>query len=209
MAALTAAATRPHRVAECWRYSTSTGSVADVRHRLHHLDHPKSWHRFFADAAEDGLLPEGARLVAELAEEHEIVWLTGRPEWLRRTTVDWLAEHGLPGDELHLRPHHDYRPARRYKRDVLFELSPRGIAAFIDDDEEVVDAALRAGFPAVHADWLPRNAIVARRPGATRPHVNRAAMIAIRSRCGNDHTLSLHEMYRYVPFRGEVTRAPG
>ena len=134
------------------------GVVADVRHRLHHLEPPKSWHGFFEEAADDPLLDEGARLVVELAAEHEIVWLTGRPEWLRATTTDWLARHGLPGTELHLRPIRDYRPARVYKREVLQSLSPRGIAAFVDDDDEVVQTALRAGFPAVLADWVPRNA---------------------------------------------------
>ncbi|MDP9094561.1 MAG: hypothetical protein M3N95_16885 [Actinomycetota bacterium] len=133
------------------------GVVADVRHRLHFLDPPKSWHRFFAAATDDGLLAEGARLVADLAAEHEIVWLTGRPEWLRTTTGDWLARHHLPGTELHLRPQGDYRPARRYKGEILLRLSPRGIAAFVDDDEEVIDMALRAGLPAIQADWLPRN----------------------------------------------------
>ena len=132
------------------------GVVADVRHRLHHLDPPRSWHRFFAAAGEDALLAEGARLVAELAAEHEIVWLTGRPDWLRTTTSDWLARHGLPGSELHLRPSRDYRPAPAYKRDVLRRLAPRGIAAFVDDDDEVVRVALAAGYPAILADWLPR-----------------------------------------------------
>jgi phosphoglycolate phosphatase-like HAD superfamily hydrolase len=134
------------------------GVVADVRHRLHHLDSPKSWHSFFAGAADDPLLAEGARLVADLAERHEIVWLTGRPEWLRDVTANWLAEHSLPGQELHLRPSRDYRPARVYKRDVLRSLAPRGIAAFVDDDDEVIETARRAGFPAVLADWVPRNA---------------------------------------------------
>lgn len=134
------------------------GVVADVRHRLHHLVAPKSWRAFFEEAAADGLLREGARLVADLVQRHEIVWLTGRPEWLRRTTADWLAEHGLPGTELHLRPNGDHRPAAFYKLDVLAELAPRGIAAFVDDDPEVVDAALDAGYPAVLADWLPRDA---------------------------------------------------
>ena len=75
------------------------------------------------------------------------MWLTGRPEWLRDVTADWLARHDLPGDELHLRPWGDYRPARYYKLDVLRSLAPRGIAAFVDDDEEVVDAAVAGGFP--------------------------------------------------------------
>ena len=52
----------------------------------------------------------------------------------------------------------DYRPARLYKLSVLRRLAPRGIAAFIDDDAEVVDAAVRAGYPAVLADWVPRDA---------------------------------------------------
>jgi phosphoglycolate phosphatase-like HAD superfamily hydrolase len=133
------------------------GVVADVRHRLHHL-HKHRWRRFFDDADADPLLPEGAALVADLARTHEIVWLTGRPDWLRRTTADWLARHELPGTELHMRGNGDYRPARAYKLDVLRRLKHRGIAALIDDDGEVIDAALAAGFPAVLADWVPRDA---------------------------------------------------
>jgi hypothetical protein len=133
------------------------GVVADVRHRLHHL-HRRRWHRFFDDADADPLLPEGAALVADLARQHDIVWLTGRPDWLRSTTLDWLARHELPGDELHMRSGGDYRPARIYKLDVLRRLTDRGIAALIDDDGEVVDAALAAGYPAVLADWVPRDA---------------------------------------------------
>lgn len=132
------------------------GVVADVRHRLHHLERRRSWRAFFDAADQDTLLTEGARLVADLGRAHEIVWLTGRPEWLRETTVDWLAEHGLPGDELHLRPHGDYRPAALYKLGVLRDLAPRGIAAVIDDDDEVIRAAVTAGFPALLADWVPR-----------------------------------------------------
>jgi FMN phosphatase YigB (HAD superfamily) len=132
------------------------GVVADVRHRLHHL-HRSNWHRFFAAAGADTLLTEGALLVADLGRQHEIVWLTGRPEWLRAVTLDWFERYGLPAGELHMRPGGDYRPARFYKLDVLRALAPRGIAACVDDDPEVVDAAMRAGYPAVLADWVPRD----------------------------------------------------
>jgi phosphoglycolate phosphatase-like HAD superfamily hydrolase len=133
------------------------GVVADVRHRLHFLHgRHRSWTAFFDAADRDPLLAEGARLVADLGREHEIVWLTGRPEWLREVTAEWLAGHGLPDGELHLRPPGDYRPAPLYKLDVLRRLGPRGIAAVVDDDDEVVRAAQRAGFPAVLADWVPR-----------------------------------------------------
>ncbi|WP_375488785.1 hypothetical protein [uncultured Jatrophihabitans sp.] len=137
------------------------GVVADVRHRLHHLERG-SWRRFFASAGADPLLAEGARLAADLAREHEVVWLTGRPEWLRTVTADWLRDRGLPGVELHLRAPGDYRPAARYKLDVLAQLRPRGVAALVDDDDEVVRAALDAGFPAALADWVPRTDVLRR-----------------------------------------------
>jgi hypothetical protein len=138
------------------------GVVADVRHRLHHLEGYRSWDRFFDDAARDPLLPEGARLVETLSSEHEIVWLTGRPEWLRTVTESWMVEHGLPDAELYMRPFHDYRPAAQYKLSVLRRLAPRGIAAVIDDDDEVVQAVLSAGWPAVLADWVPREDVLRR-----------------------------------------------
>jgi phosphoglycolate phosphatase-like HAD superfamily hydrolase len=133
------------------------GVVADVRHRLHHLEaRPKDWGRFFRAAGDDPPLAEGLALVADLRERHEIVWLTGRPDWLRETTRNWLDTFGLPDGELFMRPGADRRPARLYKLGVLRQLSGREIAAFIDDDSEVVDAARAAGYPAVLADWAGR-----------------------------------------------------
>jgi hypothetical protein len=120
------------------------------------LERRRAWNAFFAEAGADPLLPEGAALVAKLARDHEVVWLTGRPERLRTTTAHWLARHGLPGGELYLRPEGDYRPAPGYKLGVLRRLAVRGVAAVVDDDDEVVRAALAAGFPAVLADWVPR-----------------------------------------------------
>jgi FMN phosphatase YigB (HAD superfamily) len=134
------------------------GVVADVRHRLHHLRPRKHWSAFFADAADDPLLPPGAGLVRELAAAHEIVWLTGRPEGLRSVTRAWLDRHGLPGTDLRMRPEGDYRPARQFKLGVLRALAHRDIAAFVDDDAEVIAAARAAGLPATLADWVPRDA---------------------------------------------------
>jgi phosphoglycolate phosphatase-like HAD superfamily hydrolase len=134
------------------------GVVADVRHRLHHIETGwKDWDGFFAGVANDAPLQRGLDLVAEYASDYDIVWLTGRPAWLRRDTLDWLAQHGLPTDELHMRPGGDFRPARRYKLEALLRLAPRDIAAYIDDDTEVIEAALEAGLPAIFADWLPRD----------------------------------------------------
>jgi len=131
------------------------GVVADVRHRLHHLERrPKDWIAFFAEAADDEPLSEGLALVADLAERHEIAWLTGRPAWIRDITAAWLRRYGLPAAQLHMRGDTDRRPARTYKLGALERMGE--VAVFIDDDERVVAAAKGAGFPAVLADWVPR-----------------------------------------------------
>lgn len=138
------------------------GVVADVRHRLHYLDRrPKDWGKFFNHADSDPALPVGIELVRLLSADHDIVWLTGRPEWLRRVTHRWLESHGLPTKELLMRGNGDYRPARILKVDVLRKLDARSIAAFVDDDPDVIASALNAGFPAQLADWVPHSKTLA------------------------------------------------
>ncbi|HEY3737009.1 MAG TPA: hypothetical protein VGL26_06160 [Jatrophihabitans sp.] len=136
------------------------GVVADVRHRLHHLQGYRSWDDFFDDAEFDPLLEEGAIRVLAAAAEFDIVWLTGRPEWLRGVTEDWLTKHDLPCEELHMRPQRDRRPAARYKLAALQQLRPRGVELFVDDDPEVIDVALADDFPAVLAEWVPREDVL-------------------------------------------------
>jgi phosphoglycolate phosphatase-like HAD superfamily hydrolase len=137
------------------------GVVADVRHRLHHLRGGyHSWDSFFDEADLDPLLQEGADLVRAAADRFEIVWLTGRPEWLRDVTEAWMLEHNLPCDELYMRPYRDYRPAARYKLAALRRLQPRGIELFVDDDPEVIAVARAAGVAAVLAEWVPREDVL-------------------------------------------------
>jgi hypothetical protein len=125
------------------------GVVADVRHRLHLIEAPtKDWEGFFAAATKDPPLPEGLALVLALKHDHDVVWLTGRPEHTRADTVTWLAQHG---DD-------DRRPARHGKRDVVRELSTRRrIAIIIDDDPSVVRHLAEAGFQVRLAEWLPHS----------------------------------------------------
>ena len=133
------------------------GVVADVRHRLPHLERPHPrWDRFFAAADDDPLLPVGADLVTELAALHTIVWLSGRPEHLRALTLHWLTRHGLPPGRLELRAPGARRPAAEMKLERVRDLARDfGIGAVIDDDPRVVEALLAAGLPVVLADWVP------------------------------------------------------
>jgi phosphoglycolate phosphatase-like HAD superfamily hydrolase len=134
------------------------GVLADVRHRVHHLDGPQQdWRAFFAAAPDDPVHPEGAALVLEAAVECEIAYVTGRPEWCRSDTESWLRAHGLPDGTVAMRRNGDYRPARKAKLRLLRELAAgRTVAVVVDDDLEVCAAYEQAGWPVLRAAWAPR-----------------------------------------------------
>ncbi|RKS77896.1 hypothetical protein CLV35_1599 [Motilibacter peucedani] len=136
------------------------GVVADVRHRLHHVEsRPKAWDAFFAAAPDDPLLVEGEAVAHQLAADHELVWVTGRPERCRADTERWLREHGLPEGRLLMRRGGDRRPARQTKVELLRRLAAeRPVDVLVDDDAAVVAAARAAGFAVMHADWMGRDA---------------------------------------------------
>nr|WP_066062605.1 hypothetical protein [Frankia sp. EI5c] len=132
------------------------GVVADVRHRLKFLRAlPGDWEAFFAAADIDPPLVEGVELVRSLARDHDVIWLTGRPERSRATTERWLREQGLPLRELRMRPDADRRPARIFKRSELRRLGAhRRVAVVVDDDPAVVELLRADGWPVLRADWL-------------------------------------------------------
>ncbi len=135
------------------------GVVADVRHRLRYVgQRPKDWPAFFRAAADDPPLVEGVRLVQRYAEDHEVVWLTGRPRHLAAATRDWLQRQDLPLGQLLMRPDRDFRPARAVKVQLLRDLAggTRPVAVVVDDDPQVVAAMREAGWHALLADWVPR-----------------------------------------------------
>jgi hypothetical protein len=132
------------------------GVLADVRHRLHHVTgRPKNWPAFFASADEDPLLDEGEQAVRKLAEVYDVVYLSGRPERLRKVTEAWFAEHDLPPGRLLLRPSGDFRPSRLFKVEALQQLSETStVVVLVDDDPMVLDAARRHGFDVLPATWM-------------------------------------------------------
>lgn len=134
------------------------GVVADVRHRLH-LVQPGTWAEFFAAAPDDPLLPTGAAVAERLAQHHDIVWLTGRPEHTRAATAAWLASHGLPGGALLMHPERaiDPRPTRAIKREHVAELENAGsrVVVVVDDDPRIVDAFRADGVHCLLATWCP------------------------------------------------------
>jgi phosphoglycolate phosphatase-like HAD superfamily hydrolase len=132
------------------------GVLADVRHRLHHVEQrPKDWDAFFDAAPDDPPLATGVALALESARDCEVVYVTGRPERCRSDTLAWFARHGLPTGELSMRGPRDRRPARVAKLELLRRLArDRVVAVVVDDDLQVCQAYEKAGFTVLRATWM-------------------------------------------------------
>jgi phosphoglycolate phosphatase-like HAD superfamily hydrolase len=133
------------------------GVLADVRHRLHHVEaRPKDWESFFAAMDDDAPLEVGIALAHDqVAAGHEIAYLTGRDESYRGLTEAWLQRHGLPTGRLHMRRIGDRRPARVMKPEALRRLArTHRVVAVVDDDVAVVRVLRDGGWPVLHATWM-------------------------------------------------------
>ena len=140
-----------------WAIIDIDGVLADVRHRLLHVERsPKDWDAFFAAAPLDPPLPRGIDVVHEqLAAGRRVAYVSGRPERCRADTVAWLEAQGLPSTPLHLRRDADRRPARLTKVELVRRLEHFGpIEVVVDDDIAVVTAMRAAGYEVLHATWM-------------------------------------------------------
>lgn len=133
------------------------GVLADVRHRLHHVQsRPKDWVAFFTAAAADAVLPEGLAAVRRAAAQGSFVYMTGRPERYRGLTSRWLRENDFPAATVHMRSDTDRRPGADYKMELLLGLGgPARVTGVYDDDPAVVARLLAAGFTVEHVTWMP------------------------------------------------------
>jgi hypothetical protein len=124
------------------------GVLADASHRQHHVEsRPKDWEAFFAEVGGDTLLEHGRRRLLDLAADHEIVLLSGRPEGTRADTLAWLTRQGLGGLRLVLRPDSDHRRAADFKASVIGEIgSPDEVALVLDDDPSITARLAMLGY---------------------------------------------------------------
>jgi len=122
------------------------GTLADSRHREHHLqprhegDKPR-WDAFFEDCDKDLVIVEVARIVQCMwVHGYKNVVMTGRPENVRLKTSMWLSDNGIPARELLMRADDDYRPSHELKRSLLVEhvlprIAPKEKIVAIDNSE--------------------------------------------------------------------------
>ena len=130
------------------------GTIADVRHRLHHIKGPgrKNWKAFFEEMDRDTPIPEMIDRVHELERDHEIVIVTGRPEEYRARTEKWLKANSVRYTQLFMRPQGDHRPDYTVKAEVLREFPKERIALAIDDRGPVCDMWEKNGIRCIRVD---------------------------------------------------------
>ena len=123
------------------------GTIADVRHRLHHIKGPgkKDWKSFFEAMDHDTPIKAMIRHVHELEKDHDIIIVTGRPEHYRVRTEKWLKANRVRYVRLFMRPDGDHRPDYEVKVEALREYAKGQIVLAIDDRGPVCDAYEKNG----------------------------------------------------------------
>ncbi len=134
------------------------GTLADVSHRLHHLEGEKNWDAFFADAPNDPLIEPVAAIARAFflsREPYTVVIVSARPEKCRRETQIWLQNNHVPYARLYMRGDNDFRPDNQIKAEILQQLTDDGHEPFlvIDDRPQVVDMWRSFGLKCLAAEW--------------------------------------------------------
>ena len=132
------------------------GTLADCKHRLHHIEQrPKDWPAFFEAMVDDAPKEELAwlfrairnskaptRSVLETEAQFPVpVICTGRPDNYREATQAWLLRHSLLPRSLYMRSEGDYREDDIVKRELLAQIIRDGYdpVLVIEDRNRVVN----------------------------------------------------------------------
>lgn len=117
------------------------GTVADLSHRLHHIQKtPADWNGFYAACSSDSPIVHMHEVVRALRCQHSVVYITGRSESSRYDTAMWLGEHTIVGSRLYMRPNGDHRPDDVVKLELYRQAEADGwkpIMVFEDRDAVV------------------------------------------------------------------------
>lgn len=125
------------------------GTLADVAHRVHHLEgEHKDWGAFFAAMHADPVIEPVARLAQIMAAQRgsgmvdAVLVVTARPDNgnYREVTEDWLAASGIVYDRIYMRAGGDFRPDPIVKAELLQRILDDGFDPFlvVDDRPQVV-----------------------------------------------------------------------
>lgn len=130
------------------------GTLADLTHRLHHINDlngkARNWDDFFDACEQDAPILWTIGLLNMLRYEGGILVLSGRSAKVRAKTERWLRTHGVAFDHLVMRPEGCHEPDETLKlrmlKDFLWENKHYDLQFIVDDRQKVVDAWRAAGY---------------------------------------------------------------
>lgn len=134
------------------------GTLADLSHRLHHINrHPVNWDAFFAAVGDDAVIEPVRELAQALhGAGYRIILVSGRTDKVRDLTIGWLEAHAIPFDGLHMRREGDYRQDFIVKSELLDVILAEGheILCVVDDRPSVVNMWRERGLTCLQCrDW--------------------------------------------------------
>lgn len=124
------------------------GTIANGEHREHFLHVPlgqrKDWDSYFEAMIGDAPVIPIINWVNELAKDHTICIVSGRPDTYQHETVKWLDEVAhIHYDHIFMRRGSDKRPDVDVKSDILHKLPKDKILMAIDDRPSVINGCWR------------------------------------------------------------------
>lgn len=136
------------------------GTLADIEHRLHHVQNGnKNWDAFYKACPADGPkepIIELARMCDDAG--HTIVISSGRIENVRAETEEWLAKHKINYARLFMRPNNCFTPDQILKKVWLDEglFGPKeNILFVVEDRDRMVQMWRQQGLTCLQVDqWV-------------------------------------------------------
>lgn len=127
------------------------GTIANNDHRQHFLEGKKDWDGFFSELIKDEpIFP----IINKVIEEHEagkdIIFLTGRPERYRYSTLLWLKEYFQFEFKLLMRMDNDQRNKLIVKTEIFKNHIDISLVDYIiDNDQDLIDMWCERGIKTV------------------------------------------------------------
>lgn len=133
------------------------GTLADVEHRVHHVQSDsKNWKAFNDGMHSDSLNEWCADLIKAMrGEEYKIIFITGRSEAYRQMTLEYPEKHKIDFEHLYMRPSKDRREDFEVKKEIYkTQIKDDYKVVFVVEDRASVVKMWRGiGLVCLQCDW--------------------------------------------------------
>lgn len=117
------------------------GTLADIEHRVHHVQAvEKNWKAFNQEMHKDKLNFWCLDLIKAMQDQNfKVIFITGRGEDTRESTIAWLEKHKVTYAELFMRPLKDRRDDFEVKKEIYQKIiSKKYKVSFVVEDRASV-----------------------------------------------------------------------